>query len=255
MRDYIASTYGDAIADVYDDGSFLAAPADGSRAEETTAAVDFLAQRAGAGPVLELGVGTGRIALPLAATRDVEVHGIEVSQAMIDQLRAKPGADAVTIHRGEIARMNPPGPFTLVYIVANTLYCLTTQDEQVSCIRKVADRLGRDGRFVVEAFVPDPSRYDRGQRLEVHDIATGGVHLDATRQDRATQTLASQQVVITTDGVRLFPVHIRYVWPAELDLMCALAGLRLEQRHGGWVGQPFTSASSTHVSVYTPAET
>jgi SAM-dependent methyltransferase len=173
MRDFVASMYGEAIADVYDNGSLLAHADGGARAGETGAAVAFLSERAGTGRVLELGVGTGRIAIALAAG-GIEVHGIDVSQAMADRLRAKPGGDAVTVHIGDMADVDVAGPFTLVYVVANTLFCLTSQDQQVRCVRNVAACLGQAGRLVVEAFVPDPSRFDRGQRVEVRESPRTG---------------------------------------------------------------------------------
>lgn len=239
MKGYAKESYGDAVAAVYDRW----VPASGD-------AVEFLAARAGQGPILELGVGTGRVALPLAA-RGLPVTGVDVSPAMLDRLRAKPGAEGVTVHVGDISTLDVPGgPFRLVYVIAATLYCLSTQDEQVRCVRRAAQLLDGAGTFVVEAFVPDPGRFDRGQRVEVRALEAESVRLDVARHDPVGQRVDSQQVVLTPEGIRLYPVRIRYIWPAELDLMARLAGLRLLHRYEGWDGRPFTAASRTHVSVY-----
>ena len=241
MDSYRPETYGDRIADVYDEwqrGRF-----------DTDACVEFLAERAGSGPVLELGVGTGRVALPLAA-RGLEVHGIDASQAMVDRLRAKPGGDAVRVTIGDFADVPADGSYTLVFVVFNTLFALLTQDDQVRCFARAAERLAGGGAFVIEAFVPDPKRLAARQELTVDHLALDRVVLTATHRDPLGQRIDSQHMVLGPDGVRLYPVALRYAWPAELDLMARLAGLRLRERWAGWRRQPFSADSGTHVSVY-----
>jgi SAM-dependent methyltransferase len=242
------STYGDAIADVYDewigDGPYGVADA----------ASEFLARLAGeGGSAVELGVGTGRIAIPLAA-RGIRVTGVEASPRMVQQLRAKAGGITLPVIVGDMAAVPVPGSVDLVYVVASTLYALTEQETQLRCLQNVAARLRPGGHLVVEAFVPDPSRFDQGQRVAASAVNVDGVRLDVTRHDPVTQTLLSQQIAITTDGVRLSPARLRYIWPAELDLMARLAGLTLVHRSGGWRGQPYTAASGSHVSVYQRTE-
>jgi SAM-dependent methyltransferase len=239
--DYDAATYGERIAEVYD--AWPGVPAD------TDATVAFLAARAGGGPALELGIGTGRVALPLAA-RGVQVHGVDASPAMVARLRAKPGGDAVPVELGDFAEVHTPGPFTLVFVVFNTLFGLLDQDAQVRCFARVAERLRPGGRFVVEAFVPDLGRFDRGQRVGVLELGGGLVRLEASELDPVGQRISFQNAVLTEQGIRFYPGRLRYAWPAELDLMARLAGLALEERHGGWDGEPFTAASRRHVSVY-----
>ncbi len=238
-------TYGDAIAETYDELINT-----GAYGKDTETAVDFLTRLAGeAGTALELGIGTGRVALPLAA-RGVAVTGIDASARMVAQLRAKPGGGHLAVTVGDMAEVAVPGPFDLVYVVASTLYCLPDQNRQLTCLGNAAGRLRPGGHLVVEAFVPDPTRFDRGQRVEARAITTDGVRLDVARHDPLTQTVFSQQVAITGDGIRLYPAQLRYIWPAELDLMAQLAGLRLVERTGGWRGEPFTAMSTSHVSLY-----
>jgi SAM-dependent methyltransferase len=240
MDDYGPSTYGDHIADVYD--AWFHPPSDPG------AAVDFLAELAGSGPALELAIGTGRIALPLA-TRGVEIRGIDASTAMVDKLREKPGGTDIPVTMGDYTDVAVEGRFQLVFVVFNTLFALLTQDDQRRCVRNVADHLTDDGVFVVEAFVPDLARFDRGQRVQTHRLDTGRVFLDVSMHDPEHQRVSVQLVVLEESGFRMFPVELRYVWPSELDLMAALAGLRLRERWGGWNREPFTGEGK-HVSVY-----
>lgn len=236
-----ARRYGQAIAGVYDD---LMTPAAGL----TESAVRFLASF-GAADALELGVGTGRIAVPLAAL-GVRVHGIDISASMLARLRDRPGGEAVTTSIGDIADIGVPRKFDLVYIVFNTLCALPDQDRQVACVRASAARLRPGGVFVTEAFVPDPARYaQRGGVLT--RTADGQARVPVSRHDPVAQTLTGRQAFRTDGGIRVLPLRVRYVWPAELDLMARLAGLRLAHRFGGWCGEPFTADSDTHVSVYT----
>ena len=238
---YGPATYGDRIARVYDllYGGVL----------DTTGTVERLAELAGAGPVLELGVGTGRVACPLAE-RGVAVHGIEASEAMVAELRSRPGGDRVAVTLGDFAEAAVPGPFALVYVVFNTFFGLLTQADQIRCFANVAQRLAPSGAFLVETFVPDLTRFVRGQNLSAIRVELDGVMLDATKVDPVAQRVDSQHVVIAEEGIRLYPVRIRYAWPSELDLMAQLAGLCLRERQGGWQGEPFTAASTRHVSIY-----
>jgi SAM-dependent methyltransferase len=241
VAEYEAGTYGDRIADDYDE--IFAGRSDMDEA------ADFLAELAGAGPALELGIGTGRIALPLAA-RGVAVHGIDASARMVEKLREKPGGADLPVVIGDFADVGVSGPFTLVFVVFTTFFGLQSQEEQVRCFRNVAARLTTGGTFVIEAFVPDPTRFTRGSNLEAVRVETDQVLLGATRHDAVSQTLVSQYVVVTEGGIRLFPARLRYAWPSELDLMAQLAGLRLRDRWANWRREPLTAASASHVSVY-----
>jgi SAM-dependent methyltransferase len=240
MDDYGPSTYGDRIADVYD--AWFHPPSD------PAAAVDFLADLAGSGPALELAIGTGRIALPLAS-RGVEIRGIDASTAMVDKLREKPGGTDIQVTMGDFTDVAVEGRFRLVFVVFNTLFALLAQDDQRRCVWNVADHLTDDGVFVVEAFVPDLARFDRGQRVQTHRVEPGRLFVDASMHDPKDQRVSVQLVVFEESGFRMFPVELRYVWPSELDLMAALAGLRLRERWGDWNREPFTGEGK-HVSVY-----
>lgn len=241
MNDYDPATYGDRHAEVYDD--WLGTPRD------TEATVEFLAGLAGPGPALELGIGTGRIALPLTR-RGVEVHGIDASEGMLEKLRAKPGGNSITLVVGDFADVGVEERFSLVYVVFNTFFALLTQEDQVRCFANVARRLGEGGVFVIEAFVPDVTLFDRGQRIQTSKIGLDRAVLETARHDLSNQRIDSQHVVIGEAGTRLYPVSLRYAWPSELDLMARLANLRLRGRWGGWHREPFTAESSKHVSVY-----
>ena len=244
MEGYDASTYGDRIADVYDEwygsAAFL----------ETEASVAVLAEVAGDGPVLELAIGTGRVALPLAE-RGLEVHGIDASEAMVAKLRGKPGGHAIPVTMGNFADVGVEGRYSLVYLVFTTLFALDSQDEQVRCFQNVAEHLADGGLFVVEAFVPEPERFDG--RVSARRIASDFVQLDTTQLDRAAQTSESQHVILTPSGIRFFPVRLRWAYPSELDLMARLAGLRLRDCWSNWKKEPFTRTSARHVSVYEQA--
>jgi SAM-dependent methyltransferase len=241
MSEYGPSTYGDLIADVYD--SWYALPTDADQA------VEFLASLAGSGPVLELGIGTGRIALPLAA-RGLAVHGIDASDAMIARLRSKTHGDHIPVTMGDFADVAVEGTFALIFVVFNTLFALLTQEDQVRCMRNAAARLSDDGVFVLEAFVPDLTRFDRGQRVNTTYAGLDAVVLDVSVHHPETQRVDVQHVVIREGENKTYPVRMRYAWPSELDLMARLAGLRLRERWGGWRREPFTEGSAKHVSVY-----
>jgi SAM-dependent methyltransferase len=217
---------------------------------DPSAAVELLYTLAAGGPALELGIGTGRVALPLAA-RGTRVHGIDASEAMIRRLRDKPGGAAIPVTVGDFADVAVDGgPYALVYVVFSTIFGLPTQDAQVACFRNVEARLAPGGVFVVEAFVPDVARYDRFQRVHVNRLELERAEVSIHRHDPVAQRVISQHVTLTDGGVRLLPVEVRYAWPSELDLMARLAGLRLRERHGDWQGGRFTATSLTHVSIY-----
>jgi SAM-dependent methyltransferase len=209
--------------------------------------VEFLSDLAGTGPVLELGIGTGRVALPLAR-RGHEVHGIDASEAMVEKLRAKTGEIPVII--GDFAELDVGGEFHLVYVVFNTFFALLSQEDQVRCFSNVARRLREGGVFVIEAFVPDMTRWDQDQRVEALGVENDSVILGVSRHDPVGQRVSSNHLVVSEMGVKMYPVRLRYAWPSELDLMARLAGLRLRERWGGWRREPFTASSVKHVSVY-----
>jgi len=188
---------------------------------DENAAVAFLAQLAGPGPALELGIGTGRIALPLAA-RGIRVDGVDISQAMVDQLRAKPGGDRISVTIGDLADVPVQGTYRLIFVVFNTLFNLLTQEDQVRCFENVAAHLADDGSFVVEAYVPAfLYRLRDDQYVDAEAIEVDEVRLDLLRHDPATQMLEESHVSLSQTGVRLNPVVQRYAWPSELDLMAA----------------------------------
>ncbi|HTG85460.1 MAG TPA: class I SAM-dependent methyltransferase [Pyrinomonadaceae bacterium] len=239
MNYYSDETYGEHVAGVYDDWYTDFDPN----------AIDTLAELAQGGRALELGIGTGRFALPLSA-KGVEVHGIDAAQSMIGRLRAKPGADRITITQGSFADVAVEGEFAIVYIVFNTFFALLSQEEQVRCFRNVAAHLNPDGCFVIEAFVPDLSRFTGDQVNWATKVTADEVQLDVGQHNAATQRVISQKVVLTDGSVKLYPVQIRYVWPSELDLMAQLAGLRLRERWANWKREPFSSDSKQHISIY-----
>jgi SAM-dependent methyltransferase len=233
-------------------GEHVAARYDEWDAESSTHAtvdpiVDFLAERAGGGRALELGIGTGRIALPLAR-RGVAVHGIDLSAAMLERLRAKPGADAVGVTQGDFASTRVEGSFALAYLVVNTIMNLTTQEGQVACFANVAAHLGPGGAFVIEVGVPALRRLPPGETVRPFRVRPD--YLGVDEYDVANQGLISHHYRVGDGKVDVQSVPFRYVWPAELDLMARLAGMRLAERWSGWRGEPFTSESEMHVSVW-----
>lgn len=225
--------------------------------EETTAdqfdpavvdpAVDFLVGLAGGGRALELGVGTGRIALPLSE-RGIEVHGIELSEAMADRLRTKPGADRVGITIGDFATAQAGGTFSVAYLVFNTIMNLTTQSAQVECFRNVAAQLEPGGCFVIEVMTPELRRLPPGETARVFDASED--HWGIDEYDVATQGLVSHHFRQVDGRIERNSAPYRYVWPSELDLMAELVGMTLSERWAGWKQEPFTSESRSHVSVW-----
>jgi SAM-dependent methyltransferase len=210
-------------------------------------AVDLLASLAGDGAALELGIGTGRIALPLAA-RGVRVRGIDLSEAMVARLRAKPGGAAIDVAIGDFATTTVEGTFSLAYLVFNTIMNLTTQEAQVACFRNAARHLAPGGRFVIEVGVPQLQRLPPGERFRPFHV--GSEHVGFDEYELAEQGLVSHHYRIGSERFEAVAMPFRYVWPAELDLMAQLAGMRLDARWGDWDRQPFTSESTKHVSVW-----
>ena len=239
MDEYKDNTYGERIAGVYDDwyDEYDAA---------TLSALRELAQGVRA---LELGIGTGRLALPLRQS-GIEVEGIDSSKAMIARLRSKPGGESIPVVLGDFADVAVEGRFDLIYVLVNTFFGLLTQEEQLRCFNNVARHLSPRGIFLIEAFVPDPSRLSVRQTVRVGDITENEVHLDVSQIDPVSQQITAQQVVLSEEGTRLYPVKLRYAWPTELDLMARLAGLTLKHRWGDWRKGAFSADSTMHVSVY-----
>lgn len=217
---------------------------------DPAAAVDFLAGLAGDGPALELAIGSGRVALPLAE-RGIPVQGIEASPEMVDLMRAKPGGDRIPVVLGDMADVAVDGPFPLAFLVFNTLFNLTVPGRQEDCFRNVATVLAPGGRFVVEAFVPDEATFDREeQQVQVWSVTEESVSVRVHRYDRAAQTFLRQTLIFRNGGVELQPFGMRYQWPEQIDGMAEAAGLRLEARYAGWDRSPFTPRSTSHISVY-----
>ena len=243
MKDYKpAMTFDEANAEVYDD---LAVRGD----EEATVA--FLADLADGGNALELAIGTGRIALPLAAT-GVRVHGIEFSPPMVAKLRAKPGGDAIDVTIGDFADVGVTGTYSVIYVVFNSFFNLLRQEDQVRCFENAAAHLAEGGAFVIEggctlSFI---DHLRAGQYVDAEGIEVDAVRFDLLRLDPSTQMLYENHVHVTKAGVTFNPVMQRYAWPSELDLMARIAGLQLSERWGGWHRQAFTANSDNVVSVY-----
>jgi SAM-dependent methyltransferase len=241
MKGYTpAASFGEDVAESYRDVK---------RGDEQ-AAVAFLEALAAGGAVLELAIGAGRIALPLSSL-GTRVDGIDISPAMLAQLRKKPGGKAISVTLGDFADVLVPGNYSLIYIVWNTLFNLLTQEDQIRCFENVARHLTEGGCFLVEAYVPAFLHHlADDQYVKAESISLAEVQLDALRHDAAGQMIEESHVRISEAGIRLNPVVQRYAWPSELDLMARIAGLRLRERWGSWDREPFDSTSSLHVSVY-----
>jgi SAM-dependent methyltransferase len=239
MDSYQKDTYGDRIAGVYDE----------LYAEYEPAAITTLKELAQGGRALELGIGTGRVALPLQES-GVEVHGIDASAAMVSRLRAKPGGEKLPVTIGNFADVPVEGRYDLVYVLFNTFYGLLTQEEQIRCFQNVAAHLNPEGVFVIEAFVPDLTRYQGRQTVRVVRTGVSEVQLDTSQIDPVDQQISSQHILISEQGTRLYPVKLRYVWPAEFDLMARFASMALKHRWSNWQKAAFPGESGKHVSVY-----
>jgi hypothetical protein len=234
--------FGPAVAERFDERyAYQAEPA------VVDPVVDFLADLAGDGGALELGIGTGRIALPLSA-RGVPVHGIDLSEAMVAKLRSKPGAEGIGVTIGDFATTRVDGTFSLAYLVVNTIMNLTTQEEQVACFQNVAAQLDSGGCFVIEVLVPRLQRLPPGETFQPFDVSS--THLGFDEYDVAHQGLVSHHYWIEEGKVEVLSPPFRYVWPSELDLMARLAGMKLRERWADWDRSPFTAESTKHVSVW-----
>lgn len=217
---------------------------------DTSQAVDFLASYAGDGRLLELGVGTGRIACPLSL-RGFSVTGLDNSPGMLARLRSRSDGAKVDVALGSFTEMPVDGEFSLIYAVFNTLFCAVTQDEQLRAIQLVAKHLSPNGTFIVETNLPDLARSDSsGRTLNTGGVERHRVFMEAALHDAATQRIRTQTIIVSEQGIQLFPLMMRYFWPSELDLMGKLAGLRLEHRYGNWDKSPYTRDSSRQISVF-----
>ncbi|MDK1473479.1 class I SAM-dependent methyltransferase [Streptomyces sp. 549] len=226
---------------------------DSGHVQDPAPAVGFLADLVPpGGRVLELAIGTGRLALPLAA-RGFALEGIEGSPAMVEQLRAKPGGSEIPVTIGDMAEVSVDGPFQMSYLVFNTLFNLPSQARQVDCFRNVAEVLAPGGLFVVECFVQDLTEFDRHQRVATRSLAEDSVNMEFLLHDPVTQAVTFQRVTFDAHGTTLRPLRLRYCWPSELDLMARLAGMSLRERFADWDRSPFTADSRSHVSVYEKA--
>jgi SAM-dependent methyltransferase len=246
MTDTAGGFFGEHDAELYDRSSD-----EEFDPEVIQATAAFLADLAGGGRALELGIGTGRIALPLAQ-RGVPVAGIDLSEPMVDQLRAKAGGDAIPVTIGDFSTARVDGSFALAYLVYNTIENLTTQDAQVACFENVASHLEPRGRFVIECAIPGLRRLPHGETSNVFDVSPD--HWGIDEYDVATQGLVSHHFTRVGDGIAYASGPFRYVWPSELDLMARIAGLRLIERWSSWRRDPFTSESRKHISVWEKPE-
>lgn len=230
----VAARYDDAAAEMF-------------QADVIDPVVDVLAEIAGSGRALELGIGTGRIALPLAKRR-VSVHGIDLSKTMVARLRAKPGGEDIGVTIGDFSTTTVDGSYSLAYLVFNTIMNLTTQEAQVACFRNASAHLEPRGCFVIEVTIPELRRLPPGETFHVFDVSEN--HWGIDEYDVATQGLTSHHFEIVDGTLERLSVPFRYTWPSELDLMAQLAGMRLRSRWGGWEREPFTSETTKHVSVW-----
>jgi SAM-dependent methyltransferase len=243
MSDLNDPAFFDRYAADYDDVSHL----------DPTAAVGFLASLFPPGSrVLELAIGTGRVAVPLAA-RGIAVEGVDGSPEMVARMRAKPGGEDLPTVIGDMADLagaGIEGPFDAAYLVYNTFYNLPSQDRQVDCFQGVGRVLAPGGLFVLEMFVQDLTEFDRNQRVATRSLSEDRVSMEFITHDPLAQAVTYQRVTFTERGTVLKPLRLRYCWPSELDLMARLAGMRLRERYTDWDRSPFTAASRKHVSVY-----
>ena len=242
MSDFDPSAYGaSGIAEVYDElyeGEW-----------ETESAVERLATLADGGPVLEFGIGTGRLALPLAARR-LEVHGVDASQEMVDALHAKPGGEGIPVSVGDFATVEAGTGFSLVVLAVNTIFALPDQQAQVACFANAARHLRPGGAFVVEAWIPDLQAFHRNRLVRQRIMREDRISIETVQLDPVHQMMRTTQAVFTNGSVQLFPANHRYAWPAELDLMAQLSGFSREARWQDWAGTPFGVDSLAHVTVY-----
>jgi SAM-dependent methyltransferase len=236
-----AATFGDRIAKWYDEF--------GGIPDDTEATVEFLSEHITEGPALELGIGTGRLAIPLSR-RGHRVDGIDASPEMVQEMHARSGGESIPVTIGSFASIDRDGKYSLIFSVFNSFLGLESQEEQISCIISAAEHLTPDGCLVIEAEVPEMRLYSHGQNMHIYEITPSRVIMSASRVDPIKQHITLQRIVASEDGLRMFPWKIRYVWPSELDVMARLGGLELAERWGSWSRDPFTSLSFRHISVY-----
>ncbi|MFF5203383.1 class I SAM-dependent methyltransferase [Micromonospora parva] len=222
---------------------------DGDTNPDPAPAVDFLADLADGGPVLELAIGTGRVALPLAE-RGLDVHGVEASEEMLALLRAKPGGERIPVVVADMADVPVTGEFRLAYLVFNTLFNLVDAERQADCFRNVARVLSPGGAFVIETFVPDPRDFDEDEQVQVREVTEDSATIRLHKYDRPAQRFIRQTITFDGDGVHLKPFAMRYAWPHQIDEMAQQAGLRLTERYADWHRRPFQADSPSHISVY-----
>ena len=240
MRNYGPETFGELNADEYD---LLYNPG------TTEAAIELLSEFALPGRTLELAIGTGRVALPLAE-RGCRIEGIEASPLMVEKLRQKPGGHGIPVTIGDMSEVKADGMFDFVFLIFNTLYNLTSQAAQVNCFRNAASMLAPGGAFLIEAFVPDLSQFHDHRSVKPRHVGFSSLALEAAVHDPTTQRIDYQVLRVTSEGTKLTPLPMRYAWPQETDLMAQLAGMDLETRWGGWDKSDFTANSRMHISVY-----
>lgn len=239
MEQYSDATYGERIAEIYDELY--------PTIDENT--LDVLTDLAKKGRVLELGIGTGRVALPLK-DRGLEMFGIDASEAMVSKLRKKEDGEEIPVKIGDFSEIRFDKTFNLIFVVFNTFYGLLSQEQQINCFKSVASQLEQEGVFLLEVFVPDLTRFHKGQTVRVVNQDMERVQLNVSQHDPIEQHVMSTHVHLTKEGVELYPVKLRYVWPAELDLMGKLAGMQLLHRWSDWDRSTFTAESYRHISVY-----
>ena len=240
MKHYDSGTYGRSVAPYYD----------GWYSDTDPKMLSTLKSWAGNGPALELGIGSGRVAIPLAE-QGVDIHGVDSSPEMVELMRKKPGGQAIPVTIGDFAQPVEGGPFSLVFVVFNTFFGLTSQGSQLQCFRSVRKALSPGGGFALECFFPRVSRFRGGQTTRTIEADGDLVRLECSRHSEVRQTIDTTQVLLGgSRGVELLPLRIRYVWPSEMDLMAEMAGLRLESRWGSWGGDPFEDGCGKHISLY-----
>jgi SAM-dependent methyltransferase len=239
MEQYDDTTYGDRISETYD--AFYSG--------FDSASIELLVELAGNGAALELGIGTGRIALPLYE-RGVSVQGIDASDAMLSKLRAKEHGAEIEVLTGSFAEFKIDRRFQIIYVVFNTFFGLLTQEEQVRCFKSVSEHLDPEGLFLMELFVPDLTRFVDHQTVRTVSQSEHEIQLDVSQVDPVSQQVISHHVLLSNKGTRLYPVKLRYAWPSELDLMAEIASLSLRHRWGSWSKEAFTKESKKHISVY-----
>jgi hypothetical protein len=213
--------------------------------------VDFLAKLADGGKACEFGIGTGRLALPLSQA-GVRVDGVDVSEPMVDKLRAKPGAEAIRVFFGDMTTISLADRYEVVYLPFNGIFCAVTQEAQIACFRNAARHLTDGGAFVIECYVPDVARFDRGQRVQILDLNEDALYVEYSLHDPVAQLVKTQLISFVGGRAELGPILLRYAWPTELDLMARLAGLRLEHPYANRDRSPFVAGSPKQVSVYRP---